>query len=968
MIKNIFKKKAGANSQQNTWLSSLSAIIKMLNQSDPAQFDFIQWSFGYKKTTKSMLEQWWDITDKDSFYETTSHLKNVGHRTSVATALDSYYLVDPEYYNSLDRFEAVEHKTRVQSNYQNIFLENTDGFIAWDYCRYAWLYENGVTAGYVEKTEAMYNMVWIGKKLQEQYSSWQELGEDYLLGRQIWKLEINSNKTKLYRNGNHCNLFFSNTDDLIVYQKLLNNNDSPWSQTPWDTKLEYPKEDIELNQIKKIINFNVDNHSIETCNKIISWYSNPEDIAIEKLKVTATEAFIKEDYNSSLDHLILLKSQISETEFYRTYIYKYAASLFYCDKIDLCLDSINENEHSIENYPELLAIKARCLILKGNLPLAESTLQEVQEYDYFLENELAQIELHLAQKLYTKALEIILSANKDYPANRTIYDHKIAILKESSEIENLINHELDFLYANIRKLTSDRKYTEAIKRIEIDKNKFPEGSLEDLLSLCLYRTKRYEEAYNIISKVHDTNTYPTIDHKNMNSIFMAYCALHSKDLEKVSRNIDLIEESENAAVQFHGDFLGVMLEAEKKNNSNVIRKLDVHIEKWNSCLYNRIMRIDLLNKLGSSNVKSTDSVVARAKQEFDVLNYQSSLDHLINESFSAEVVRCRAYNYFCLEDYQTSFNQFQKINKKELILHDFMVMGYCLSQLNRLEDAEVSYKKATDQCDSNETIYHYLRAENLEKMGNIEKSLDVLLEAYKKDPSDHVVIDDIAGHYKTLEEYTLAEEYASMSITIDPEYAYPYSIRADANVELSNYTTALEDNEITAKLLDADDESSPGLFFQKAKILVALSRYKEAMKVINSILSHTDYSDIHELKADIYYKQNEYSNSYMTYLRSQELYGDDNDAYKTYIGIGKCLAKMGQRTDALVYFNEALRFDIDNEVRKEVKLLIMEDQSDNEDNKGNDEDLSDIKNKDTIDKINKGKSILSFIIKSALKI
>ena len=59
--------------------------------------------------------------------------------------------------------------------------------------------------------------------LRAHFASWQEFGENYLLGREYWSYERTMANGKQYKQ---------------VVQQLLKDPDSPWNVCPWNTNLE----------------------------------------------------------------------------------------------------------------------------------------------------------------------------------------------------------------------------------------------------------------------------------------------------------------------------------------------------------------------------------------------------------------------------------------------------------------------------------------------------------------------------------------------------------------------------------------------------------------------------------------------------------------------------------------------------------------------------------------------------------
>ena len=91
--------------------------------------------------------------------------------------------------------------------------------LAFDLVRYINLVDNGFCAHYLGEQESWDLIMPMAKKTQESFSSWQELGDNFLDGRAIW-------------NGGP-DRSFSMTIGLLSNSKDAN---SPWSK-PWNLDL-----------------------------------------------------------------------------------------------------------------------------------------------------------------------------------------------------------------------------------------------------------------------------------------------------------------------------------------------------------------------------------------------------------------------------------------------------------------------------------------------------------------------------------------------------------------------------------------------------------------------------------------------------------------------------------------------------------------------------------------------------------
>lgn len=180
---------------------------------------------------RAMLSSAWGVADRASMIETLYTLLVDGHRTG--------YQFEVEYWTSLSPQEATEYEKvlrdtagvtgpgaerlwrfrRVRANDRGI--QQLD-FLAWDMVRFAMLVRAGLTAGYLSGAEAEDLLLMPAAQLQSSYSSWEELGESFRLGRWYWNSQGGKGESE------------TDAHD-INRQKALMGANSPWRAVTWRT-------------------------------------------------------------------------------------------------------------------------------------------------------------------------------------------------------------------------------------------------------------------------------------------------------------------------------------------------------------------------------------------------------------------------------------------------------------------------------------------------------------------------------------------------------------------------------------------------------------------------------------------------------------------------------------------------------------------------------------------------------------
>lgn len=170
-------------------------------------------------TIKAQLENWWEIADRDSVVKTVNWLLNEGHHADADEALavllsDEEVDADPELDEKLD-----EVRQMVAYMIQNEYCDRTTiphTAIAWDLVRVVNLGRWAYLCGYVTEEE-MWHIMQVGAEVaRQEFSSWQEFGLSYTLGRGVWHDDTDD-----------CDTAYE------IASLLLGRDDSPWRQIAW---------------------------------------------------------------------------------------------------------------------------------------------------------------------------------------------------------------------------------------------------------------------------------------------------------------------------------------------------------------------------------------------------------------------------------------------------------------------------------------------------------------------------------------------------------------------------------------------------------------------------------------------------------------------------------------------------------------------------------------------------------------
>jgi hypothetical protein len=212
-------RKSKLNDQQK-WALAASAIPKKANDMELDIMGGGEPNADYVKTLLEMLKSDWEVTDRASALNAIKSLREQGHRADFNLMLKHVSKLDD---NGFTRFliqNAREPELRNQFKlvYAHRNSIGNKSIIAWDYCRLIYLAECAFRAGYLTEKEAWAEIMPATRIIQATFSSWRDMSDNYLLGREFWS---------------------GSTEPRIIEatRYLLSAPQSPWSTLPWKLPL-----------------------------------------------------------------------------------------------------------------------------------------------------------------------------------------------------------------------------------------------------------------------------------------------------------------------------------------------------------------------------------------------------------------------------------------------------------------------------------------------------------------------------------------------------------------------------------------------------------------------------------------------------------------------------------------------------------------------------------------------------------
>lgn len=189
------------------WFNASYAILTQANRCDYNQFGGMAETEQNAKMVQEMLEESWDVTDRDSADETLDWILTEGHRagfTADGKTLEEYGLADKSRDERVSLLmdsigDLTSEDAGLYADWYEMYEQYGEHAIdAWDYCRALNLMSFYYIAGYYTKEEALDKSLEIAKTLQPLYESWDDLEDSYLRGYEYWAEESSDDRREIY--------------------------------------------------------------------------------------------------------------------------------------------------------------------------------------------------------------------------------------------------------------------------------------------------------------------------------------------------------------------------------------------------------------------------------------------------------------------------------------------------------------------------------------------------------------------------------------------------------------------------------------------------------------------------------------------------------------------------------------------------------------------------------------------------
>lgn len=209
----LFRPKPLASWQR--WGLAAGGILTRLNDENFEKLDFND----KPQICRQRLSEGWGVNSPDELESTLLWLYNEGHRLDCQRLCQAFRPTTT--WNSTALGEGSIKPELRQFLEQYSHRVGKHGLVSWDLSRIVNVARWGYRAGYIGDTTAWKWIHLASLGLQESFRSWEETGEDFILGYRYW----------------------SDSDEVpesvqSSTQWLNSSAESPWRQIPWNTRLD----------------------------------------------------------------------------------------------------------------------------------------------------------------------------------------------------------------------------------------------------------------------------------------------------------------------------------------------------------------------------------------------------------------------------------------------------------------------------------------------------------------------------------------------------------------------------------------------------------------------------------------------------------------------------------------------------------------------------------------------------------
>ncbi|MHC5073251.1 MAG: DUF1266 domain-containing protein [Planctomycetota bacterium] len=218
------------------WALGAAAVLIEANNDRHDHLNTLPLNRLFIEKKRASVDSMWDFGSREELLENLESLLKSGYREGFIKMGRYISMLDEQQYQQLlDKSKGDEetlNKCRVVRKYYKTLSHKN--IMGWDLSRYICLCRWGYDVGYLSEEEAWEKIMPVAKTLQKTFNSWEELGRNYLIGRQFWSYKYTKEKGHEFED---------------VVQRLLDMKSSPWNLYPWDMDLDSSVEKLSKEKV-----------------------------------------------------------------------------------------------------------------------------------------------------------------------------------------------------------------------------------------------------------------------------------------------------------------------------------------------------------------------------------------------------------------------------------------------------------------------------------------------------------------------------------------------------------------------------------------------------------------------------------------------------------------------------------------------------------------------------------------------
>jgi len=211
--------------EQKMWALATCAVLTEMNAGRHDLLGQMEKTHENISKEKESLRRWWNVENRADLIKSLEWIECGGHREDFVVMGRMLFSMTAEQLAELKRKFADDPATLNQMEvvFKNWEKMGDKNLMGWDFSRYVALCGWGHLVGYLTEDEAWEKIMPVARLLQKTFNSWEELGANYLVGREFWSLKQTQASGPAARAG---------------YERLCKDANSPWLKYKWNMSLE----------------------------------------------------------------------------------------------------------------------------------------------------------------------------------------------------------------------------------------------------------------------------------------------------------------------------------------------------------------------------------------------------------------------------------------------------------------------------------------------------------------------------------------------------------------------------------------------------------------------------------------------------------------------------------------------------------------------------------------------------------